>query len=579
MTFQRKMILAFLVFVLLPVVTLGYISNRISTDTLQKTISRQTVQTLNVLDRNMMEAVTEVNHFSDYVVSSGDIQSFLTSSKEESVFELYNKRQSITGMMYANAKIQQFALYSNTGDRLYQSNEQVTEEEPFFPHRLVQEMKQKKGSAVWLSPSTLSQHPFQQDTSLFLTQGRIINDINTLDPLGYMVLAIRLDLFDDVFASKMDTPSTELLINKEGEILYALDHQWIGKRLAVESLKQVQSGETGFLLDQWNGETHLITYMPSRFQLVGDNDVWIVALKPWDVLASDVVYIRNTTLFIGLLTLMAAVFFNLFYLRRVASFIQALNWNMKQVRSGDLSSRMNAYSLKELNGLSLGFNQMIQRIGELIKQIRREEEKNRQAEFKVLQQQINPHFLYNTLESINALAAMSGQKDISKMTINLGRLLRISINGSYEVLIHQEISHVISYLEIQKIRFNHLFTYEVDIENSLSNERVLKLILQPLVENVLAHAFDQQENGLISIRGTRTDTTGYLWVRDNGKGISANLLEKLHEKRGTSEQQGHGIRNVHERLNLYYGKEYGLMVCSSEQGTIIQIAFPLERGD
>ncbi len=579
MTFQRKMIFAFLVFVLLPILTIGFVSNRISTKILQDTISGQTVQTLKVLDRNMMAAVTEVNHFSDYVVSSGEIQSFLKSKKEETIFELYSARQSIAGMLYANAGVQQFALYSNTGAQLYQSNNQSAEEGPFFPERLLQEMREKKGSAVWLSPAAVPQHPFQQHQSLFLTQGRIINDVNSLDPLGYILLSIRLDLFDNVFMSESELPSTELLINKDGKILYAVEHQLIGKKLAVNSLKQVQSGETGFLMDEWNGEKHLITYMPSRFQLSGDNEVWIVSLKPWHALSSEIVYIRNTTFLLGLLALLAAVFFNVFYLRRIAGFIQALNCNMKKVENGDLSARMHTYSLKELAGLSFSFNQMIHRIGELIQRIKKEEEKSRQAEFKVLQQQINPHFLYNTLESINALAAMSGQKDISKMTINLGRLLRISINGKYEVPVQREISHVVSYLEIQKVRFDHAFTYEVDIDDSLANEPVLKLILQPLVENILAHAFDQQENGLISIRGTQTRTTGFFWVRDNGTGIPADALRKLHKKREESEERGHGIRNVHERLNLYYGKKYGLMVCSSEEGTIIQLSFPLKRGD
>ncbi|MFY0762196.1 sensor histidine kinase [Metabacillus dongyingensis] len=575
MTFQRKIILAFLVFVLFPIFILGYFSYWISRDTLQETISNQTVQTLNVLDRNLLEAVKEVNHFSDYMVSSGDVHTFLASQQEKSLIELYHKRQAIAGMMYANAEVQQFILYNLAGDRLYQSNDQLSWKEPEW---MVQVMKQKKGASVWLSPTAIRKHPLQGQSDLFLTQGRIINDINTLDPLGYMVLAVRLDLLDKVFASESETPSTEMLINKKGDILYALDHQWIGKRLDVGSLKKMHTGETGFFLDQWNGEKQLITYRPSTFQMAGEKDVWMVSMKPWDVLSNSTVYIRNITFLLSAVALLAAVCFNWLYLRRISGFIQALQRNMKLVESGDLSARMNEYSLKELKNLSFRFNQMIHRIGELIQRIRREEEKNREAEFKVLQQQINPHFLYNTLESINALAASGGQRDISKMTINLGRLLRISINGSFEVPVRQEISHVISYLEIQKIRFENLFTYEVEIDPSLESEPVLKLVLQPLVENILTHAFGQEDNGRISIRGTRSQTTGYFWVQDNGKGIPHTVLEKLQKKRDEREDRGHGIRNVHERIKLYYGEKYGMMVCSCEKGTIIRISFPLKKG-
>lgn len=580
MAFQTKMIIAFVVFVLVPIGVLGYISNRISTDTLQETISSQTVQTLKMLDQSMMAAITEVNNFSDYMIASGDVQSFLTSSEKENVYELYTKQQAVTGVMYANAEIYQFALYNELEENLYQSNSQVLQEESIVSQPLLHEMKKVRGEPVWQSPSTIPSHPFQQKIPLVFTNGRVINDIDTLEPLGYMVLLIQLDLFDQVFAQASSTVSTELLINKEGKILYALDDQWIGKKLTVESLQEVQSGETGYLLDQWNGERQLITYMPSQFKLLENEAVWLVSLKSWDLLSNDVTYIRNTTLWSALLALLAAVFFNFFYLRRTARFVQTLQDNMKQVETGDLSVRMRTYNLRELNQLSFRFNQMVHRLSELIMQIKKEEAKSRTAQFKVLQQQINPHFLYNTLESINALAAMSGQKDISKMTINLGRLLRISINGSYEVFVQREINHVISYLEIQKIRFDNSFTYEIEVNEELNQKRVLKLILQPLVENILTHAFtEHQETGLISIHGKCLDGRGYFYIKDNGEGISEASLKKILQKRADFEEQGHGIRNVHERLQLFYGKSYGMMICSSEQGTIIRLSFPLNRGE
>lgn len=527
----------------------------------------------------MMSAIAEVNHFSDYIIASGDVQSFLTSSKEASIYDLYSKEQAIAGVMYANAEIHQFALYNTLEEKVYQSNNRVFQEETLFSQQLLQEMKKVKGEPVWQSPSSVVSHPFQQNTALFFTHGRVVNDINTLDPLGYMVLLIRLDLFYQVFKQDSSVVSTELLINKEGEILYALDDQWIGKKLAVESLQQVQSGETGYLLEPWNGETQLITYMPSQLNLAGEEAVWLVSLRPWALLSNDITYIRNTTLGLALLALLAAIFFNLFYLRKTAGFVQALQDSMKQVEKGNLSVRMKTYNLKELNHLSLRFNQMVERLGHLIIQIKKEEEKSRTAEFKILQQQINPHFLYNTLESINALAAMSGQKEISKMTINLGRLLRISINGDYEVPVQREVSHVVSYIEIQKIRFNDSFSYELDIDESLSQKRVLKLILQPLVENILIHAFEEQEGGLISISGKYADGKGYFQIKDNGKGISEANLEKILRKRADFEEKGHGLRSVHERLQLYYGKSYGMIICSSEQGTIIQLSFPVSRGE
>ncbi|SIQ73293.1 sensor histidine kinase [Domibacillus enclensis] len=579
MTFQQKMITAFLLFVLLPIMILGYISNRISTDTLQKTISSQTVQTLRAVDSNVMTALNEVHHFSDYLLSSGDLQSFLMSHEEESIIDLYNRRQAIAGIMYDNAEVERILLYSWSGELLYQSNDRNESEWSLSSKAFMEEMKQAAGAPVWLGPSPEAKHPFQRESGFQLIHGRLINDVNTLDPIGYMVLSIKLEVLDDIFASSGPIPSTELLVNNKGEIIYSVNRKWIGRRMDTASFEKVRSSEDGYMLDQWNGEKSLLTFRPSDFKLSGNENVWLVSIKPWDALSGDIDYIRNTTVVLGLFAILAAVLFNFLYLRRIAGFIQLMSRKMKEAEKGDLSVRMRAYPLKELNGLSNRFNEMIRRIGELILQIKTEEEKSRQAEFKVLQQQINPHFLYNTLESINALAAMNGQKDISNMTINLGRLLRISINGKYEVSISQEINHVKSYLEIQQIRFEHLFTYSIEVEDTMMNELVLKLILQPLVENSINHAFHEEKKGCIHIIGTRNGSTGYFYVQDTGKGFPRNVLERLYEKRDGTGKNGHGIRNVHERLQLYYGNRYGMVICSSEKGTTIKVSFPLAERD
>ena len=277
--------------------------------------------------------------------------------------------------------------------------------------------------------------------------------------------------------------------------------------------------------------------------------------------------------------------FNFLYLKRISRFIHELLNGMKQVERGTLSKRMGRFKFQELQNISQGFNNMTGRLQQLMRDIETEQERKREAQFKVLQQQINPHFLYNTLESINALAALNGQREISKMTINLGKLLRISINGGYEVKVKDEIRHVISYLEIQKIRFNNRFSFEVDVIEELNHYPVLKLILQPLVENILIHEFSKRddEEGLIKIRGTISNGQGEFWIEDNGKGIDERVLMQLNnwrlENLDSQSNNGHGVRNVDERMRLFYGEKYGLIICSMKnEGTVIKISFPI-KGD
>lgn len=575
--FQQKMIIAFLLFILLPIIILGFVSYKISSTTLQEKISSQTVQTLKAVDRNVMASVSEVNAFSDYVISSGEIQSYLNTNDTTSMIDFYNKQQAIAGMMLGNSQIDDFILYRESGGATHLKDTKIPSFETFRLSPFYQQVLKEKGRPVWVTPSDTQ--PFHQDTRYSFTLGRVVKDINTLNNLGYVILNVNLNLFDSIFKDVQEGSGYGLLINQDGRILYSLNRDLIGKPFAIDQFSVIQSQKRGYLIGTWNGEKSLITFMPSGFQTGPNSSSILISIKPWKEIKGDIEHIRNMTLLIVAFAVIIAGLFNILYLKRISVFIQELLKYMKLAEKGMLGIRMGSFKLKELENISLGFNNMIARIQGLLKEVETEQERKREAQFKVLQQQINPHFLYNTLESINALASLNGQKEISKMTINLGKLLRISINGGYEVKVKDEIRHVISYLEIQKIRFNHRFSYEVEVEEALNNQPVLKLILQPLVENILNHAFNQDHIGLIKIRGTITNGQGQFFVEDVGKGIDKKVLLELNspETENYQRRRGHGIRNVHERLGLYYGKNYGLMICSNENnGTTMRISFPIE---
>jgi two-component system, sensor histidine kinase YesM len=581
--FQHKLIIAFICFVLIPIIILGVVSYKISSTTLQKNISEQMIQTLKAVDQNLLAAVSEVNSFSDYLVSSSTIQDYLNTQNTTSIYEFYSDRQEIAGKMYGNSQIDNLVLFTLDGNVITYTDEKVTSLEALRSSLFLDEVLQQKGRPVWLTPYENQNLFFSQN--YILTQSRVIKDLNTLDNLGYLILHVKLDLFDPIFKNIYGGPSHELIVNKEGTVLYSLNRNYIGKTLDIQSFSDFPTNKSGYLTDEWDNEKSLITYTPSSFETGGNSQLILVSIKPWKTIASDIVNIRNTMLVIVGFTVLTAGLFNLLYLKRISLFIHELLIRMKQVESGRLSKRMGRFKFQELQNISQGFNNMIGKLQQLMTDIKTEQERKREAQFKVLQQQINPHFLYNTLESINALAALNGQREISKMTINLGKLLRISINGGYEVKVKDEIRHVISYLEIQKIRFDNRFSFEVDVEEELNNYQVLKLILQPLVENILIHAFSNKddEEGLIKIRGTVSNCQGEFWIEDNGKGIDERVQMELNkwklENQHTQTSNGHGVRNVDERIRLFYGEKYGLIICSTKnEGTVIKISFPI-KGD
>ena len=247
-------------------------------------------------------------------------------------------------------------------------------------------------------------------------------------------------------------------------------------------------------------------------------------------------------------------------------------------------------NILEIDELSYNFNDKIIRIKELIENIKIEQKNKKNTELWLLQAQINPHFLYNTLDTVVWMAEAGDSKKVVDMITALSSFLRIGLNkGKKFIQIREEIRHIESYLKIQKFRYDDILEYSIEIENSLYDMRILKLLLQPLVENALYHGIKyKRESGSIRIRGYEKDNNIILEVIDNGVGMDENKQNKIKavientslENSDIIRTNGDsfGLYNVAERIRLYYGNEYGLDIESRENvGTTVTIILPAEN--
>ena len=247
-------------------------------------------------------------------------------------------------------------------------------------------------------------------------------------------------------------------------------------------------------------------------------------------------------------------------------------------------------NILEIDELSYNFNDKIIRIKELIENIKIEQKNKKNTELWLLQAQINPHFLYNTLDTVVWMAEAGDSKKVVDMITALSSFLRIGLNkGKKFIQIREEIRHIESYLKIQKFRYDDILEYSIEIENSLYDMRIIKLLLQPLVENALYHGIKyKREGGSIRIRGYEKDNNIILEVIDNGVGMDENKLNKIKavientslENSDIIRTNGDsfGLYNVAERIRLYYGNEYGLDIESRENvGTTVTIILPAEN--
>ncbi len=252
----------------------------------------------------------------------------------------------------------------------------------------------------------------------------------------------------------------------------------------------------------------------------------------------------------------------------------------EKVAAGDFSARANIETYDEIAVLSKGFNNMAENIQTLFGTIKEDERKLRRVDLRLLQEQINPHFLYNSLDTIVWLIEGNESEKAVDMVVTLSDFFRLVLSKGKEFIsIKEEEQHINSYLKIQEMRYHDILEYDIQIDKVLYNYQILKLTLQPIVENALYHGIKyKRAKGYIHINGEKEGNIIRLVVRDNGVGMDEDELKQIREEisRPCKEtEKGFGLANVNERIRMYFGTEYGMTIQSEKgKGTIVEILIP-----
>ena len=284
----------------------------------------------------------------------------------------------------------------------------------------------------------------------------------------------------------------------------------------------------------------------------------------------------------AVLLVIVSLLFSRFMARSITLPIQKLRDSMEKVQEGDFSiSDVVVDSDNEIGSLTKSFDVMTHRIQELMEQNVYEQEQKRKSELKALQSQINPHFLYNTLESITWMVEANRNTDAVFMISELAKLLRISLSkGRTVIRIADEIQHSTSYMNIQKVRYKERFATEFIIDEEINDYCTVKLIVQPILENAIYYGvgnMDEDDGGKITVRGEKKGDDIYISVEDNGMGMTEEVARNIlvDNNKVPKHGSGVGVINVHSRIKLMFGSEYGLKVYSEpDEGTKVVIHIP-----
>ena len=281
------------------------------------------------------------------------------------------------------------------------------------------------------------------------------------------------------------------------------------------------------------------------------------------------------------------VFLIIFYVAKtteaITSPLTKLAGRVNDITNGDFEPKTPVDAAQaEIQTLSDGFEEMVGKLNTLIQENKRAERRKRHAELELLQAQINPHFLYNTLDTIIWLIEADKKEESIKMVSDLSDFFRFCLSRGKDIIsLQEEEKHVLSYLAIQKTRYQDRMDYQVNIPESLYGYSVPKLTLQPLVENSIYHGIKlQREKGSIKVEAVDLDDRIELVVKDNGAGMTEERLQEMRAAIVNGEKIGFGLRTVHERMQLLFGEEYGLTISSTEGvGTTITVVIPKQKHD
>lgn len=373
------------------------------------------------------------------------------------------------------------------------------------------------------------------------------------------------------------------IINDKGELVY--EQQNGRERFAFDEKENRQelntalgkTKESCFRLN-YRGEKYLVTRTDMK------TTGWtLVSMVPYKSVMAETMAISGVMILAVAITLIVTLLLLNRILTGVVKPLKKLEKYMVQVNPDNMDQRMEILTDDEIGHLSMKFNQMMDRIRNLKEQVIEEQEDKRKYELQALQAQINPHFLYNTLDSIIWMAE-TNDSNIVAMTEALAKLFRISLNkGNEEISLERELEHVKNYLIIQSMRYADKFTYEISAEPGVERCRTIKLILQPIVENCIYHGIKKKRGtGKITIRAYRREQNLIIEVSDDGCGMPEEICRKILSDEIESEDisgSGIGVKNVNERIQLRFGKKYGLSYSSEEGvGTTVTYVLPYNEG-
>lgn len=419
------------------------------------------------------------------------------------------------------------------------------------------------GSKPVLTSARMQDFSMDKD-SWVISISREIKDTQGAN-IGVLLIDLDYQVIEDYLANlDLGAEGFSFILNDQSEVVYHEDPAYFRDKEKQQSLRSIVADKAGY-----DSKENTLTYTHH----LKNADWLLVSVSSQDSLLAVKRQLIEIFVWVGIVLLVLAASSVFIFAGRITEPFRKLEQAMQEVETGLSEVAVDEKGCYEAQSLSRHFNSMTHKIDKLMLEIKEKEKHLRTSEIKALHSQINPHFLYNTLDTIVWMAEFGDSEKVIELTKALANFFRLSLSGGSELTtVENELNHVRHYLFIQKERYGDKLQYNIHCDEALNEMKIPKLIVQPIVENALYHGIRSlSRQGVIDITAIASDNDLLLIVKDNGEGFDVETMETADGNRQTK-LGGVGIRNVDERIRLYYGADYGVHVQSSKtKGTTVTI--------
>ena len=561
LSIKRKIILLAMLSTLIPLLIVGTFSYYYMNKVIENKISETTENLLSLIDWNINTFVNDIQSSGEILYASNDSQDFLKQRDftKEAYLTQGETRDLLITISNNNSYINAVYLGNEHNEYLQLSQGQSVYYGNIYEHiRGTVWFKEimKKDYGTWI-PDDVN---FIESSNL-LTYGRPIKDLQTLDVIGIMIFSIDKAIFKDMFQDIEQ--DGEMIILDNEKIIYSNseDKMKTSKMVDLIHTSKVKNSEMITL----NDEKYIVNLDVNKI-----TNWKIISIMPYKSIVKEFDFIRKVSVILLFITLLLATFCALLISNKITKQLSLLRDVIKNMRNREKLDSIAFNPEDEVGEIGYQFINLYNRNNELMVELYESQIKEKEAELRTLQSHINPHFLYNTLNSIFWMAEKAKMKTVAKMAVHLANIFKLTLNdGEYITSVKNEIEQVKSYLDIQNIRYDNRIHYQINVDEHLYEERMIKLLLQPLVENAVYHGLEMK-SGIweIIINGKQEGNSLLFEVSDNGVGFEPDRVLK--------QKKGYAVRNINERIGLQYGSGYGLTIQSEVgKGTTVSLRIGL----